>query len=260
MIFNNLSIGSFVSSKTYSDHQLKSLSDKPFDELKTRIRTEQYDFFSQNGFRKLVLSKPTVEIIGGLEISKDISIDVLRSLPNRKDTIQVDEISCLKYQKTDDKINFVLVTRGNHSYDGKEAFQFFTKFVHFDLEKGVSLTDQYDSETQNELSDEEILDKYIMYFLRVITFLELTDVNLEFISGTTTKKRIYSNELKNVSKFDVIHVTSKWNTYTFNINPIDVRGHWRLQPYGTGRKLFKYIWIEPFQKGITRRRPQKELV
>lgn len=32
-------------------------------------------------------------------------------------------------------------------------------------------------------------------------------------------------------------------------HPVWVRGHWRHQPYGKGRKLRKWIWIQPYQRG-----------
>lgn len=257
MLVTNNSLCSVVSSKNFSDVLLNQTKGKNPDN--TLIR-QQIIFFKENGFRKLILSKSSLDVINNLKVPKNIHMDVLNSLPNRKDTIQIDGQTCIKYHKTNETINFIIVNELQLNPTDNSRYTLHTKFIHIDLIKGVMVTDEFDSITQYVLTLNEIYEKYMKIFLKVITFLELTDVEMDFISGINTKKKVYNSKLKNTSKFDVIYVTSKWNTMTVNINPIDVRGHWRLQPYGTGRSMYKYIWIEPFKKKMTVRQPQKMLV
>lgn len=258
MLINQNSICSILSSIHFSTDRIEGINkymDENMDELSEDNKlycSKQLSFHKEKGFRKLVLSKPSLDIISKLEVPKTIRINVLRSLPNNKDIIQVDEKTCIKYMKTEDSICFYLTFRPD--------YEIRCNFFYMNLIDGRIHSTMVDIFNDTLTDNKGIFEKQTSLFLRVITFLELTDIELELVTGTTTKKQKLSRNIKNTSKFDVILVTSKWNTYTFNVNPIDVRGHWRLQPYGPGLIHYKYIWIKPFQKGITRRKPQKELV
>jgi hypothetical protein len=90
--------------------------------------------------------------------------------------------------------------------------------------------------------------------------LELTPITYNFIDGKKTYNPNKSEKITNETNKRFIMVNTNWNVETISLCDIRVRGHWRLQPYGSGRSQYKYIYIQPFEKGITRRLPQKELV
>lgn len=270
MIIHGESICSVVRSIDFRKHHIKYTTENgkkvliKFVDLVRPIYMDKLWFFNQSGYRTLVLSKPSLDGLKNYIVSKEIRIDVLKTLPNRKDIIQIDEQNCIQYIKTDEKVLIVSYYRERDPKGHKEFnkdFLIHTHFLSINLVSGDIVYDQNETLTKHIFgSQKEVIEKYYSRFMVIVTYLELTDITLEIVDGFLTTNKKTNPNLKNSSRFDVIRVTSKWNTYTFNINPIDVRGHWRLQPHGEGRRLFKYIWIEPFQKGITRRRPQKELV
>lgn len=251
------------------DYTLKSMDNhiKNGVELSTRVKkifTEKNWFFQQNGFRTLVLSKSSFDSLDNFIVPKNIRVNVLKTLPNRKDIIQIDSQNCIQYIKTDEKVILVSYFRqtnpnGHNVYH--TDFLIHTHFITIDLITGDVIYDENDTYTNVIFKTQnEVIEKYYSRFMVIVTYLELTEINLEIVYGKLNKHRKTNINIKNNSRFDVIRVTSKWNTYTLNLSTIDVRGHWRLQPYGTGRSKYKYIWIDSFQKGITKRRPQKELV
>ena len=123
--------------------------------------------------------------------------------------------------------------------------------------------DESNTYTNEEIKDvKTFIEKYYSRFLVVVTYLELTDVTLNIVEGSLSKNKNKKSNLtiSNSSRFNVIHVNTNWNTMIINVNTFGVRGHWRLQLVGVGRSQYKYVWVKPYEKGITRRLPQKELV
>lgn len=267
MKIDNLSLVSVVSTKDFNDHHFRythKLLGNLKGEIYEKIRFNKSYFFSQNGFRKLVLSEKCVDELSNYVVPKEIRIDVLKTLPNRKDIIQLDSQNCIKYIKDDNQVTFISCFRKERpdiSNVMSNDNMVHTHFFSINLNSGQVFYDHNNTFSGEVFKEQqEVIERYYSKFMVVVTFLELTEINVEIVSGTTTKKRCFSSKIKNNSKFDIVYVTSNWNTYKIKIGEVDVRGHWRLQPYGTGRSKYKYIWIEPFKKGITIRRPQKELV
>lgn len=63
-------------------------------------------------------------------------------------------------------------------------------------------------------------------------------------------RAIYNNK----SKSPITIIDSTWYTHLVSSGAFNVRGHFRLQPYGYGLKDRKLIWIDDFQKdGYTRK-------
>lgn len=237
----------------YIDHQLKSFDDlepSVIDEFKW-VYNEKREFYKEKGFRTLVFSDKSKENLKDYIVPKEIRFDVLRTLPNRKDIIMIDSSNCFQYIKTEDKLQiyyYTYILGLTHSFyisvDLKnENVKFDT--LHY-KSKGIS---------------EDYMD-YYSKFLVTVTYLELTPVTLNVVEGGQKKGDIFRNNLiKNESKFNVIQVNSNWNTKCIRIGTFDVRGHYRLQPYGSiGNKVYKYIFIEPFKKNLFIRTEQKKLV
>jgi hypothetical protein len=103
----------------------------------------------------------------------------------------------------------------------------------------------------------------IEFILKPMIFIELSGKNVKFID--IKSKNEYGNifkplHIKNQTKVDVVYVNSLWNVGSIGLGEFKVRGHFRLQPCGTGRGQIKLIFIEEFVKTHYIRRSTKELV
>ena len=266
MVIDNFSICTTICTKDFREFQIEH-TEKGFKSSKNPekdrpIYQSKINFHQLTGFRILVLSKNSKENLKNYIVPKDIRFDVLRSLPNRKDVIQIDEYNCIKYSKTDDKIDFITCYRKNKTQTKNltQDDMIHTHYFHINLIDETIVFDELDTYRNRRFeSIGELIENYYSKFLVVVTYLELTDINVKLIEGTVSKKRIKDFSIRNNSRYNIIHVNTNWNTMTVNLNSFDVRGHWRLQPCGVGRSQFKYIWIKPYQKGLVKRLPQKEL-
>ena len=108
-----------------------------------------------------------------------------------------------------------------------------------------------------------ILTDVIEFILKPMIFIELSGVNVKFID--IKSKSEYGNILKpihvkNQTRVNVVYVNSLWNVGSIGLGEFKVRGHFRLQPCGTGRGQIKLIFIEEFVKTHYIRKSKKELV
>lgn len=78
-------------------------------------------------------------------------------------------------------------------------------------------------------------------------FKKYADVETKLLPAGKKTKDI-SGKYVNDSKLDITYLDSKWFTTLVKSDGFNVRGHFRLQPYGEGLKERKLIWINEFQK------------
>jgi hypothetical protein len=264
MKINQNSLLNVVETKDYIVHhvnyldKVKLLDIKKFDEYEQII-----EFFNMKGFRKMILSNKTKENLKNYKVPKEIRYDVLRTLPNRKDSILLDENTLMRYMKTENEIRVMFDKRTNmvHNYTFK-----------LDLinercligTRNNKITDVYEQIRLSESMDvggvyNYFIENIFNIFMVVVTYLELTPVTLNVIQPNSSFGTKKTCKVKNESTSNVIVVTTTWNVENVNLC-VSVKGHWRLQPYGVGRTSYKYIYIQPFNKGLVRRTSQKELV
>jgi len=267
MNINDETICTIISTRHFCDFQKnyvhKLLKQVRLSLLQQKTLFQKISFYEERNFRTLVLSKQSKENLNDYVVPKEIRLDVLKSLPNRKDIIQIDEHNCVKYWKDDTSISVITCYRKNvvPTDKGTKDDMVHVHFFFIDLQTGEIGMDQTDT-YKGELieSVEELVEKFYSKFLVLVTYLELTEVKFEFVESILSKKRKSHLDISNTSRYNIIHVKSNWNTRRIILSDIHVRGHWRLQPYGSGRSRYKYIKIEPFTKGLTKRLSQKELI
>jgi hypothetical protein len=269
MKINDHSICVIISSKDYREHQINhtendliKFGDRISDTQKYSLKNK-INFHKETGFRMLVFSEKSKNSLSDYSIPNDIKLEVLRSLPNRKDIIQVDKQNCIKYIKTDDRVSVINCYRktDNFGYEPTLDDMIHTHFFTIDLVSGCIGFDYTETYSGNRITDiETMIQKFYSKFLVVVTYLELTEVKLKVVESILSKNRKSHSDISNTSRYNIIHVNSNWNTHIININSFGVRGHWRLQPCGVGRSQYKYVYIKPYEKGLIRHLPQKELV
>lgn len=114
-----------------------------------------------------------------------------------------------------------------------------------------SLFDAPKSEEFNYQGEMSIIQaQYLRVHYNVISVLLFkkyaTVETKEFLAGQKTK--YLGQKCINDTKYNITHLDSKWFTNIVRSAGFEVRGHFRLQPYGPGMKERKLIWIEAFEK------------
>jgi hypothetical protein len=258
MLLNDKSLSIICNSRDYIKHQIfhaeKNLSIAP--EQKENLMTK-INFHKEIGFRTLVFSQQSILNLEYYKVPKDIRVDILKSLPNRKDIIQVG-LNCYKYVKTDDRLTVICLKSGllNENEGGT-----FTFFFSINLLTGNVFTDNYDYIEKKSIDHNQMIELYYSKFMVVLTYLELTDVELKIVfSKGKSGQSFGSHVLRNDSKKSVIHVTSDWNVEKIIVGEFGVRGHYRWIATDSTRKLFRQVIVRPYTKNLIMRNPQKELV
>ncbi len=219
--------------------------------LKVKLNFSQ-DF---HNYKSLVLSEQSYKNLASYKVPTEIRVDVLRSLPNRKCLIQVNEDLCYKYEKNDESIRVLVL-------EPKQDRILF--FFGIRLSDGLILNDYILKDNKiTILDDKEIIENYYAKFMVLLTYIELTDVTFDICEAFSKRGNILKNNfIKNETNISVIQVNSNWNINKILIgDSFQVKGHWRLQPCGEGRKKFKYTFIDTYAKtGVIIRKAGKELI
>lgn len=90
-------------------------------------------------------------------------------------------------------------------------------------------------------------DYWETVFLSLLFFLEYADVEIKHVNSNARTKD-FSCKYVNETKLKLQFYDSKYFTSIVKSDSFNVRGHWRLQPYGEGLKGRKMIWIKDFVK------------
>tara|TARA_B110000285_G_C14966663_1_gene534422 strand:+ start:63 stop:851 length:789 start_codon:yes stop_codon:yes gene_type:complete len=262
MKLNHLSFINVVESKHYINHHVDYINSVKLedDNRKLTMYEERIRFFEENRWRRLILSSKTKKNLSNYTVPKEIRYNVLRSLPNRMDSILIDNVTLLRYIKTDTHILGMFDTKGIG-----EGLPINNYYFRFDLvEERATLSvgnpEDMNDPTKIDKTMGVFLEKFFGLFMVVVTYLELTPTILHIVDGGRSFGTKRDFKVKNETNKRFIIVNSNWNEEKINLRDIHVRGHWRLQPYGAGRTQYKYIFIQPFEKGIIHRLAQKELV
>lgn len=83
--------------------------------------------------------------------------------------------------------------------------------------------------------------------IKILTYLYYGDITSKFIPRKAKVKINNFKYLLNNSKYNITYVDSLWKQ-RISTEGFKVSGHFRLQPFGEGRKKRKLIWIESFTK------------
>lgn len=96
--------------------------------------------------------------------------------------------------------------------------------------------------------------------MQVLTFVELGDIEVQILeSGTVKNKSKQLANMYNGTNKTIFVVDSSWNKIIIRTDGFAVRGHFRLQSCGEGKKDRKLIWIDAFEKHGYKRRPKAEI-
>jgi len=80
-------------------------------------------------------------------------------------------------------------------------------------------------------------------------FKKYAPIENVILSGKLKKKAKLNQETHiNKNKFNINVIDSRWFTDIIKSDGFGVKGHFRMQPYGEGRKEVKLIWIKNFEK------------
>ena len=214
-------------------------------------------------YRKLALSDKSYKNLANYKVPTDIRFDVLRTLPNRLDIIQLSDTKCIKYIKQDNILQVCIyyTDKPFHTDMSKEIHTF---SFYIDLATENIFTDEEHKLTGKQIeSKKDLAETFYGEFMLCVTYIELTEVKFDICYSNTKRGHILKgNDLKNELSFNVIQVNTNWNITKLHIgNTFIVRGHFRLAPHGTANnKYYKFIFIDTYDKtGIIKRKAGKEV-
>lgn len=115
---------------------------------------------------------------------------------------------------------------------------------------GVDISDYWVSQGYN--GSVEIVNFFALP-LGYLAFMQFAETETQDVEPRK-KKKVFGEKLKNDTGFKIRVVGCEWYTTLVRSEGFDVRGHFRLQPFGRNMEQRKLIWINPFKKhGYTRR-------
>ena len=159
MKLNHLSFINVVETKDYINHHVDYINTAKLkdDPRKLTMYEERIRFFEENRWRRLILSSKTKKNLSNYTVPKEIRYNVLRSLPNRTDSILIDDVTLLRYIKTDTVILGMFDTKGS-----EEGAPIHNYYFRFDLvEERATLSVGATQDT----SDEAVINKSMEFFL-----------------------------------------------------------------------------------------------
>ena len=97
-----------------------------------------------------------------------------------------------------------------------------------------------------------------VFVIQILTYLYFGDITTKNIPSKSKVKLSSFSKFLNNSKLNITYVDSLWKQ-RICVDGFKVRGHFRMQPIGEGRKKRKLIWIEEFNKEGYNRKATREL-
>ena len=96
------------------------------------------------------------------------------------------------------------------------------------------------------------------FVVQILAYLYYGDITTKFLLPKAKIKINSFSYFSNNAKIPITYVDSLWKQ-RISVDGFQVRGHFRMQPYGEGRTKRKLIWIEEFSKEGYNRRATKEI-
>lgn len=198
-----------------------------------------------------LVANSVIENLDMLKINKNgehYNWSVFKHLPNQKVTFIFQDGSALRMIVSDNTIWFCHIKFTFHKGSDNDGHLYWVMFF-FDRESG-ELCEHFNH------SDVKGMEEFVYKFL---CFFYLTDNSEEIIQAGKVHGTRKTGKISNDFNFPITLVNSKWNTTTIRTESFGVRGHFRLQPCGTGRSNYEIIFIEPFTKNGYKRSAGKLL-
>jgi len=195
--------------------------------------------------KSYVVSNSVVENLDMLKINKKddhYNWDVFKHLPAQKITFIFQDGSLLRMVISEDTIWFCHIKfkldKGSDNHGRQHSVMFYIE------KETMKLCDHFSH--PDVIGLEEHIYKFLCFFY-------LTENTEEIIPPGRVHGTRKTGKTSNDFKFPITIVTSKWNITTIRTEAFGVRGHFRVQPYGSGSR-YEIIFIAPFEKsGYTRR-------
>lgn len=150
-----------------------------------------------------------------------------------------------------DTMCYKLVNKGNHLlidfcfFDGTNHFNSLGFGIEYSTKYGVIYTN-YHWHTSAYVEDyglKEMCEELLLW----LNFFKYAQVETKILNSNSKIKDV-SVKIANQTTSKIEYVNSTWFTNLVKSEGFKVRGHFRLQPCGSGMKERKLIWIQDFTK------------
>lgn len=248
------------------------------DERKERLITAVDDIVSDSKNKNYLLSSTSYDLIDKIKIDGEKSDCTFFSglELGKKITVLVGEDKFFRYLSTEDGILCLIVNREIIKSDLPSHYKiregdeltaeennydkvFFNRSYIFINTKNGFIENGTDFSQRIEIKQISHIPE-IINLLKTILFLEFSDIETVLLKEGdkigTRRQGKYLNE----SGKDVILVDSTWNKTIIRLGGFGVRGHIRLQAFGSGRTKRKLIYIPEYTKKGYVRNAKKQIV
>lgn len=199
-----------------------------------------YYCLSKDDNKPYAVTESVTEFLDMLKVTKKdkhYNWAVFNNLPNQKVTFIFQDGSLLRMIVSDETIWFMKLNFKRAEGSKEEGYSSWVMF--YIKRKTMELCTHF--EHQDVISIEEQVYKFLCFFY-------LTENTEEIIPPGRAHGTRKTGKTLNDFRFPLTIVTSKWNVTSIRNEEFGVRGHFRIQPCGTGRMNYEIIFISPFKK------------
>jgi len=234
----------------------KGLSNEIVEDVKTKVNNENvYEFIEKHKNQSSMIR------MGVFEDNKDSKIFRLsKTVSNNSQLINIDSIKenldisnfdfdSMTILLENDKAGLIKIERTGTDFD-------FLYLKNLQVGKLEVYFDTYSFLTKEFNFNQNIEES--IFVIQILTYLYYGDITSKFIKSKNEIKLSSFTKFLNNSIYNITFVDSLWKQ-RISTEGFKVRGHFRLQPIGEGRKKRKLIWIEEFNKDGYNRKATREL-
>ena len=181
------------------------------------------------------------EISSSISIAKGkFDIRIFEDLPDQKLTLCLGMFEFIRIVKDRNGLGF---QHGTLLENNPKETRVLSLLYYFPFEKGDEIFEVINKEE----------GAFLKFALQLFLFIKMTSPDIKYLEpGEKTGSKKTGKHI-NATSNGITIVDGSWNTVTKTTDGFEVRGHWRWQPIGEGRKDKKRIWIQEFRKdGYTR--------
>lgn len=109
------------------------------------------------------------------------------------------------------------------------------------INDNISFTSLYDN------LRESVKEVAVTVPIAILLFKQFAETQIKFIPAKSKLKNFHC-KYKNDLQFPIQLLDANWYTESIKSHPFFVRGHWRMQPHGEGKKQIKLKWIDLYKK------------
>lgn len=185
------------------------------------------------GIKLYAVRKTVLDGLSRIKLKNEPNLMYLDQIPNCKRMYMLSPDEFIVMRKNGQDIHILRFLASPN----EKGVYYQWNFTRIDIEENYISTSNDDFATES-----------ISLFLKLITFVELTEIDVIEIPGYSKFGTRNTGKIMNETDLKITIIDSRWNTVVIRTEGFDVSGHFSLRAVGKGRTEKKLIWINPYRK------------